>query len=766
MTADATETQEGFDCLFPLRRFLLTLGFLIFISYPGPILGTRTFCYHDSGLFSFPVAYYLRDSYWHGHFPLWNPYSHCGTPFLAQWNTLALYPLSLIYILLPMPWSLNLFLLGHLLLGGAGMYKLAQHWFGSRFAASVAGLVFAWNGLTIQCLMWPCHTAGLAWMPWVVWLCGLAIREGRRHIYWAALAGACQMLSGSPEPIFFTWLIVAAVFVHDALRTKPEQPFSLASEQAQERNLRRNGFWLGGRRLAGLIILVSALSAAQLLPCLDLMAHGDRTSATGSGFWSLPPWGLANFFVPLFHSSPSLSGVFTQDEQQWTSSYYIGIVPLALAAAGVWRARGRRALLLIALALAGVLLALGDAGLVLNILKRVVPILGFIRFPVKFIILTIFCLALLAGAGAAWLQTQTPDTVRKNLGGQGIWIGLVIMLLLAVEYWFPFPSDPWSAVWPNALERAGFLWLGLLLMTRIFQIERPWARALVSFAFLILMGLDVCTHEPQQNPTVPLRAYSGYPPDMTRVPRVGESRALLSPEAESTMDNLVNSDLLTLYQGQRAELFSDCNLLNHIPKVGGFMTLHLAEEHKVAGLLQSKKAAPGLAQFLGVSQIASPNKLFVWEPQKNYMPWGSIGQRPVFLDDSATLSALSSREFSPRQTVYLPSEAGGQITAGADSKARLLSSHVETSECVFKTSAEARTMLVVAQAWYHCWQASVDGAVVPLYRANFGFQALEIPPGQHEVRIKYVDRTFQAGSFISLAALVACLALIARCVGR
>jgi hypothetical protein len=190
------------------------------------------------------------------------------------------------------------------------------------------------------------------------------------------------------------------------------------------------------------------------------------------------------------------------------------------------------------------------------------------------------------------------------------------------------------------------------------------------------------------------------------------------------------------------------------------MTLHLAAEHTVAGLLQSGKAAPALAQFLGVSQIASPRQLFVWEPQTNYMPWATLGQKPVFLDDDATLAALCAGEFSPRQIVYLPSSARGQVGAGADGQARLLSSHIGASECVFETSAELRTMLVVAQAGYHCWQASVDGASVPLWRANYAFQALEVPPGRHEVRITYVDRLFQTGAIISIMALIACAAML------
>jgi hypothetical protein len=621
------------------------------------------------------------------------------------------------------------------------MYRLAHHWFGKKFAASVAGMTFAWNGLSLHCLMWPCHTAGLAWMPWVVLQAGRAGREGGRRMYWAALAGACQLLTGSPETILLTWLIVAACFVPDVLR-KP-----------------RDG-WMAGRRLLWLAVLIGALSAAQMLPWLDLLAHGDRGSATGNGFWSMPPWGVANFFVPLFHSAGSLSGVFMQQEQQWTSSYYAGLLPLALAALAVGRARSGRTWTLAVLGLGGVLLALGDAGLVLNALRHVAPLLGYIRFPVKFILLTVFCLALLAGAGAAWLQTQPSKVVRRNLSAQGAWIGLVVLLVLAAACAFPFPSDSWRAVWPNALGRLAFLWPGLALLALLFKAQNALTRSLLAYGFLLWMGLDICTHTPPQNPGVSRAAYGNFPPPMTPAPRLGEARAMLSPEAERTMDNLTNPDLLQLYLGQRAELFGDCNLLNAIPKVGGFMSLHLPAEQTVAGLLRSGRAAPGVAEFLGVSQIASPRQLFVWEAQTNFMPWATIGQKPVFLDDDATLAALRDGGFLPRRTVYLPSAVRGQARAIGDGQARILSSYVGQSECVFETSASARTMLVVAQTGYHWWQASVDGAPVPLWRANYAFQALEVPAGRHQARLIYVDKSFEAGAVISILALMACVALL------
>jgi hypothetical protein len=244
---------------------------------------------------------------------------------------------------------------------------------------------------------------------------------------------------------------------------------------------------------------------------------------------------------------------------------------------------------------------------------------------------------------------------------------------------------------------------------------------------------------------------------MSRLPRLGESRAMLSPAAERTMEQLVNPEPLRFYLGQRAELFSDCNLLEHIPKVDGFFSLHLAWQQKVAELLRGEKAAPQLPEFLGVSQMASARRLFEWEEQTNFMPLATMGARPVFAEDSEALAALGAAGFAPRQTVYLPAAARGQIRAEAAAGARVLSSRVRPSECMFDTSGESPALLVVAQAYYHCWKATVDGRPVPLWRANYAFQAVDVPAGRHEVRLTYEDRAFRMGAGLSLAALGCCV---------
>ena len=209
----ATGRDRPAEAWFTPGRFALLLLALIFAAYPDVMLGSHTFFHRDYGCFGYPLAHFHRESFWRGEVPLWNPLNNCGLPFHAQWNTMTLYPLSVIYVLFPLPWSLGFFCLGHLLLGGLGMYFLARRWTNNPFAACFAGLAYALNGLTVHALMWPNNIAALGWMPFVVLLAERAWREGGRAVLLAAVVGAVQMLAGAPEVILFTWLVVGAVWL-------------------------------------------------------------------------------------------------------------------------------------------------------------------------------------------------------------------------------------------------------------------------------------------------------------------------------------------------------------------------------------------------------------------------------------------------------------------------------------------------------------------------------------------------------------------------
>lgn len=720
------------------------LALLVFASFPQVILGLQTFIARDFGFFVYPLAHFQRACFWRGEIPFWNPYNYCGVPFLAQWNTMPLYPPSLIYLTLPLEWSLSFFCLLHLWFAGIGMFFLARRWTGNNFVAAFAGTVFSFNGFTLNLIMWPSHLATFAWMPWVVLAAELAWREGGRKIILAAFAGAMQMLAGGPEIIFLTWIFLLAFFsLQFVTGESPRKKMSY--------------------RFPIVVVLVIALTAVQLLPFLDLAAHSQRESGYADLRWSMPGWGWANFLVPTAFGGTWDMGVFFQYGQNWTSSYYLGIGALWLALLALWKARDRRVRLLGMMAVVAVIFALGENTPLLPAVRKFIPQLSFITYPIKYVLLAVFAAPLLAAFALANLQA-----LKKRIAA----VGTILLLLLAVIlFWawqFPFPTDDVRATLLNGLSRAAFLLVngGVLLL-----LLRKNHSALVKFSPLLLIlvaWLDVLTHEPSQNPTVRPDVYE---PDLARdtlkmnpQPALGESRAMMTPAAFFKTLRFAANDPGTNYLVNRLAYFADCNLLDGVPKTDGFLSLTPREADEVNTLLYGSTNAdfPRLEDFMGVSQASDPEKIYQWHPRETFLPLVTAGQKPAFLDDAKALQALAQNDFDGSKIVFLPPEEKQFVTVTNQTGAKILDSKFTDDAVDIEVEAAEPSLVVIAQTYYHDWAAriDIDGWRPPLLRANVAFQAVQVPAGRHTIHLFYEDRAFQTGAGISITAWLGCLACL------
>jgi len=803
LPADASRVADEW---FTPGRFLALLALCLFAAFPDVVLGSHTFYYRDFGHFAYPLAHYHRDCFWRGEIPLWNPYNSCGLPHLAQWNTMCLYPGALIYLLGPMPWALGWFSLAHLLLAGAGAYRLAHHWTGNRFAASVAGLAFALNGFTLHAVMWPNNVAALAWAPWL-WL--LVARHsnvesedapnsrhwnvellGGRTLLLAALVGAMQMLAGAPEVILFTWAIaVVLVFCFQFSvfsRIGGATPATESSPLKTEHWI-LNTFRSPLARLVMIAFLVTLLSAAQLLPFLDLVRHSHRTAGFDAGHDTMPLSGWMNFLVPLFRMTPDRNGVFTQLDQQWTSSYYPGLGVLALAAFAVWRRREPRVWLLAGVAVLGVWLAMGQKAFLLDWLKAVCPPLGFIRFPIKYVLLPLMVLPFLAAMGMAYLlEAKRKDDTPAESGGstpsgtltslllasKRVQFGLVVCgMLLVFSVLVALcrrsePPDRWNlSPLPSESARLGAQSLVGICAALLVVTFATSARTKRNTLLLVagLFAVDILTHAPRQNPTVITQAYEpGVAKFSTTMPRLGEGRALIAREMEILMAHASNPDALNYCSGVRRALFTNWNLLEAVPKANGFFSLFPRELFDTWRLLYGFEHPfpERFADFLGVTRISSGDVLFTWAHRTTALPLVTAGPEPVFTDATNTLRELVGTGYDPAGIVFLPKEllaVSRAINAGAITRATVLSTRWERESIRIEVEANAPVWVVIAQTYYHPWKAFAGDRELPIRRANHAFQAVEVSEGRHTIELRYVDHAFRLGMVLSLTTLAAVL---------
>lgn len=728
--------------LFEARKFALLLGASLLICFSAPILGLKVFFFRDYAIFGYPLAAYHREAFWSGEIPLWNPYIYCGVPHLAQWNTMVLYPGALIYLLLPLPWSLNLFCLAHLFLGGLGMRALAKRWSGDSFGACVAGLAFAWGGLALSCLKWPNNLAALGLMPWVVWLVDRSREGGAARLLAAIIVASCQMLSGAPEIILFTWAVVALFWV-------AEIPAAFRAGRVPAMVL----------RLAVLVVAVSALCAAQLLPFFELLGASQRDSLFADAQWAMPLWGPLNFIAPLFHTFPSHQGVHAQPGQFWISTYYAGIVVLTLAAlACAAKGAGKRLWFPVAASLLGIVLAMGDSGWLYKAVTDLFPLLKVLRFPIKFVTLAAFCLPLAAAMGVKLVsQGRVP-----NRGW--IWVASLLAVgfigVAAAAIAAPLASESVGATLSNVLLRVFFWIAGAMLFHRLMDTAAGSARG--NKARLALLGvifLDGATHTPWQNPTANPWVYDKAMAKLEPLPVLGTSRAFVTPATEKMMDFLSLRDPNQDVVSSRMTLFANINLIDRIPKVDGFLALFPAEFSRVNAILHASTNSmyPGILKFLGVSQISGVDGRYEWGPISGGMPWLAGGARPVQAALGETVAAMTDPAFNPEQTVFLPLGALPEGVSIAPSNVVFSGEHWANHEVRAAISAPAPAIITLSQAFDRNWRVAVNGVAVAPFVANLGFIGFQVPAGSHQVRIWYQSPAFTTGASISLAALAATL---------
>lgn len=248
--------------------------------------------------------------------PLWDPYIFAGHPFLANGQHSGLYPLSILFYLLPLWRAYGVFTWLQLGLAGCWTYLFARTLGARRLGALVAGMVFQLSGFMLVSVVHPMIIAGASWLPLVLAMVERVVQQwpalGREpaSLPWTlvgALALGCQMLAGHAEN---TYLVLLVTALYAAWRLL--------------------GRWVTTRviplrAIAWLLLLVLlgvSLGAVQTLPLVEVVAGSFRSGQAAASLarvldWAYPPRRLITFGVPNFFGNPAHHSVF--DLFQWRS---------------------------------------------------------------------------------------------------------------------------------------------------------------------------------------------------------------------------------------------------------------------------------------------------------------------------------------------------------------------------------------------------------------------------------------------------------------
>ncbi len=153
-----------------------------------------------------PFETFAADSFRRGEFPLWDPYTYCGTPIFANIQAALFYPPVLLATLAgawlgddALPRLLAIALIAQIVFAGICAYFLAKRLGASAASAWIAGTVYE-----LGCFfaaqaehMGMMHAA--TWLP-LCWWCVIELRDGLKWRWLGILSVALAMtvLAGSP----------------------------------------------------------------------------------------------------------------------------------------------------------------------------------------------------------------------------------------------------------------------------------------------------------------------------------------------------------------------------------------------------------------------------------------------------------------------------------------------------------------------------------------------------------------------------------------
>jgi len=388
---------------------------------------------------------FIVESIGNGSIPLWNPNILAGVPFLAAGQHSAMYPLSLIFYILPLARAYGVFTLLQLWLAGVFMYVYLRAIRVGRFGSFIGGMTYALSGFFVIRAVFPMIIAAAAWLPLLLTAIELIVRRAeaghQRFVEFipGLLLGSfglgVQCLAGHPEMYYYNLMVMA---FYSLVRL-----ISLWWKQRRAMPVIRLGGWLLGMVVVGL-----GLGAVQLVPLFELVQRNFRAGSASYQQivgWAYPWRRIIAFFMPDFFGNPAhhsywdpLAGTIVPvtrnalgqpiDTIYWgvknyvEGASYLGILPLALALVAVLKDRHRYTVFFALLAVVSLLLVFGTP---LYALIFWLPGINQLHSPFRWVFPYTLSMAALAGMGASAIAGESGEgQCRVVRPGSAGWIGL------------------------------------------------------------------------------------------------------------------------------------------------------------------------------------------------------------------------------------------------------------------------------------------------------------------------------------------------------
>lgn len=705
------------------------------------------------------IAWSLREFH---QLPWWNPFSYMGQPFYGNSQAAIFYPPTLLMIALgniflgrfPF-YLLELQLALHVVLAGIGSYLLIRSLKASFWSSLAGGTIYCVGAFFASQTQHLGVISAAAWLPWfMLALCRL---EERRDLKSMAIAGLClalMILPGFPAGYLPAFIFGPLFYGFWMWQRRPHAEV--------KSYLRPLGLILGVFTCG---ILVSAVSWLPAYGISRVSAATQRPTAQATNGY--PVEAATSFFWP------NLFGQLgTESRASGNPTFlhlYQGIPALLLVLGGVGGLMAsRRARPFLAGSLLALLWMFGTGFLVSEIIYLLFPY--FVRrgiYPQY--VFAYFCLyfAVLAALNLdAHENGERPEIFKYRL----VWWAAVACVLVALVVAAAGSLTAFGHY--AATSAASLLWVAFVLAICGFLAQQEglastFTRTRLSaiLCFLIAVDLIVVGSDTHLNNAPGPGGYT--------FSAVQFLRDQLGPLPLYRVDT---SGVWDEWQTRIPEW--------RIPSANGMDPLLLLSTEayqqpfsKVQGRVFSltSKESP-LLDLAGVRYIVTSTNALgdmprvyhgevnIFENTRAFRRFFLVGAITPAVDIASAVAAIGSGQVDPARVAVIPSADLGRFTGLSTpasteelGKVELLSYSPNALRLRVESSKPA--VLVATETFWKDWQATVDGARVPITAADGLFRAVAVPAGAHEISMFIVPVTLYVAAAISGCALIACLLL-------
>lgn len=698
-------------------------------------------------LVSYPWRAFTRLSVFSGEFPVWNPYSGLGEPFLANFQSGVFSVLRWPYLFLPLEKVIAPLILFQLVFAGFGAWLFAKKLRLGNASSFLCALGFMLSGYLVQ-YMNNQHIVIDLLIPW-----GLLAAEnmnrkaGFRNLIFLILVLALVILGGQPGAAIFTVAFIALYFL---FRTVP------------------------GRRAEALALLCVALSVSaavsliQLLPFLESLPQSWTYHPPGYALQHLEIRSFATIFAPLYGTSRDLPWP-VQQTMPWA-----GITVSFLCLTSILnlkklrKAAGFFALVMIA----GLGIVYGLP--VFNLVARL-PFLNRLSGFVYLQPLIFMSMAMLAGFGfeAIFRRKAQIKMSRPFL--------IILILLCWASYYY---HKYWLGVSPLPAQAFAVAVFLLCLIALLAKLRLFWGWSLIVLAVIEPLDLTV---------------FEGYSPFWFNMEKIellnfrklaGQNRyARFAAEPKAWIPNQMLT--LPLYDAGIADAVIPKSYVRLVNRLNGYKNEDelLTDFFAYESLrLKEQAFADPLSRLLGVKAFlrkSAPEGQGdgYWLDEnpgaRKYSLTGLYGDAVYVVPFEDPLP----RVFFPQRLIFsrddeqsweLLSKVGNfddeAVTVVKESRPAALEVFVRPESHSLKLGlsrvdlsyrSDGQSFAVFSEQYYPGWRAYLDGSEIKIHPADYLLRGVFLPAGDHQLKMVYRPWGFRTGLYASLAGLLACAIFIA-----